>query len=186
MDAYRRALDEIGTLEWADGSNPKVVAYFRDAGQPGVKDDATAWCAAFVGAMLARAGSRGTGTLLARDYLKWGRAVDLSDAQPGDIVVFRRGTSSWQGHVGFLVGRNGAFLDVLGGNQRDQVSIARQPVAHLLGVRRGDLGKAPATAPETAPIAPQQPAAQQPARKPAPGLWAALWALLASILGRSK
>lgn len=134
--AYELAQKEIGTVEWAQGSNPKVVAYYRDAGHPTVKDDSVAWCAAFVGAMLKRAGQKNTGSLLARSYLSWGEPVALADAQPGDIVVFKRGNSDWQGHVAFFVKRDGAFLSVLGGNQRDAVNIARYPVASLIGVRR--------------------------------------------------
>jgi uncharacterized protein (TIGR02594 family) len=96
MKAYELAKAEVGTVEWKDGSNPKVVAYFKDSGNAGVKDDATAWCAAFVGAMLARSGVKGTGKMTARSYLEWGDPVDRSDAKPGDIVVFKRGNSSWR------------------------------------------------------------------------------------------
>jgi len=138
MTPYELAKSEIGTLEWAQGSNPKVLAYYRDAGHPEVKDDAVAWCAAFVGAMIKRAGGKPSGSLAARSYLKWGEPVALLDAKPGDIVVFRRGNSTWQGHVGFFVSHSGGMIQVLGGNQRDAVNIAPQPVAKLLGVVRGD------------------------------------------------
>ena len=133
--AYQLAEREVGTVEWRDGSNPKVVAYFRDAGSP-VTDDATAWCAAFVGAMLKRAGSKGTGSLLARSYLKWGRSVEIEDARIGDLVIFQRGNSNWQGHVAFYVRRVGPNIEVVGGNQSDSVSIWRYSAASLLGVRR--------------------------------------------------
>jgi uncharacterized protein (TIGR02594 family) len=133
---YDLARAEIGTVEWKNGSNPKVVGYFRDAGHAAVVDDATAWCAAFVGAMLKRAGMKGTGKLTARSYLEWGLPVDLKDAQPGDILVFQRGNSTWQGHVGFFVGRSGAMVRVLGGNQSDAVKEQHYPVSKLLGVRR--------------------------------------------------
>ena len=141
---------EIGTWEWKDGHNPKILAYFKDAGHPQIKDDETAWCAAFVGAMLKRSGSQGTGSLVARSYLNWGEPVDLADAKPGDIVVFARGNSTWQGHVGFFVKRQGAFIEVLGGNQSNQVNIQRYSTANLLGVRREKLSL------------PQTPAAPEP------------------------
>lgn len=137
MTPYELAQKEIGTVEWAQGANPKVVAYYRDAGHPTIVDDGVAWCAAFVGAMLKRAGQKGTGLLTARSYLNWGKPVELADARPGDIVVFTRGNSSWQGHVAFFVKRDGAFISVLGGNQRDSVNISRYPASSLLGVRRG-------------------------------------------------
>lgn len=167
---YDLARAEIGTVEWKNGSNPKVVGYFRDAGHAAVVDDATAWCAAFVGAMLKRAGVKGTGKLTARSYLDWGKAIDLKDAQPGDILVFQRGNSTWQGHVGFFVGRSGAMVRVLGGNQSDSVKEQHYPVSKLLGVRRATapdhIAFTPDPAPATKPAQASRPA--PPATKPAP------------------
>jgi uncharacterized protein (TIGR02594 family) len=134
--AYDLAKAEVGTVEWAKGDNPKVVAYFKDSGNPGVMDDETAWCAAFVGAMLKRAGIKGTGKLNARSYLDWGTPVARKDAQPGDVVVFKRGNSSWQGHVAFFVKDRGALIDVLGGNQSNAVNVKGYQSAALLGIRR--------------------------------------------------
>lgn len=138
MKAYELAKAEIGTVEWKQGSNPKVVAYFKDAGHPEVSDDATAWCAAFVGAMLERSGVKGTGTLLARSYLEWGESVERADAKEGDIVILKRGNSNWQGHVGFLVKDNGTTITLLGGNQADAVNRRAYRVdgGQLLGIRR--------------------------------------------------
>lgn len=153
--AYELAKAEIGTVEWTDGNNPKVVAYFKDSGNPGVKDDETAWCAAFVGAMLRRAGMKSTGALNARSYLDWGTPVDRKDAQPGDVVIFKRGNSSWQGHVAFFVKDRGALLDVLGGNQSNAVNIKGYSAKGLLGIRRATgaahVKKTPASATRPAP-----------------------------------
>jgi hypothetical protein len=80
-NVYDLAKMEIGTYEWAEGSNPRVDAYFDDVGFPAMRDD-TAWCAAFVGAMLKRSGYPHTGKLTARSYIDWGKPVDLKDAQP--------------------------------------------------------------------------------------------------------
>ena len=141
------------------------MAYFRDAGHPEVVDDATAWCAAFVGAMLKRAGIGNTGSLAARSYLKWGEAVDLKDAKPGDIVIFKRGNSTWQGHVAFFVARSGVMVRVLGGNQADAVNERQYPVAQLLGVRRAPKPVVIA-APAPKPVVASAPA--KTAVKPAP------------------
>jgi uncharacterized protein (TIGR02594 family) len=135
MTAYDLAQKEVGTVEWAKGDNPKVLAYFKDSGNAWVNDDETAWCAAFVGAMLERSGVKGTGKLNARSYLDWGMPVERKDARPGDVVIFKRGTG-WQGHVGFFVKDRGALIDVLGGNQSDAVNIKPQQSASLLGIRR--------------------------------------------------
>ena len=138
VNAYALASEEIGLRELkGDKHNPDIVQMFADVGHPWVKDDETAWCAAFVGAMLERAKLPSTRALNARSYLDWGDPIDLENARAGDIVVFSRGNpQGWQGHVGFFVRRNGTNIEVLGGNQSDQVIIARYPISRLLGVRR--------------------------------------------------
>jgi hypothetical protein len=50
------------------------------------------------------------------------------------VVVFRRGNSSWQGHVAFYLGQEGSRIVVLGGNQTDAVTIASYSMA-VLGCR---------------------------------------------------
>ena len=136
--AYELALEDAGTWEWKGNKhNPKVLQYFADVGHAWVKDDETAWCAAFAGAMLKRAGLPHTGKLNARSYLKWGVEVPLEEAQEGDIVVFSRGDpSGWQGHVAFYVSHGDRFINVLGGNQSNQVNVTPYKRKRLLGVRR--------------------------------------------------
>jgi uncharacterized protein (TIGR02594 family) len=128
----------LGLKEWPGAKhNPAVVALFAKVGHAEIHDDETPWCAAFVGAVLAEAGARGTGALNARSYMKWGEAVDISDAQAGDVVVFWRGSrDGWQGHVAFFVGFKAGQIEVLGGNQGNAVSIAHYASARLLGIRR--------------------------------------------------
>lgn len=136
--AYELAKKDIGTWEWAKGHNPKVVQYFHDVGHDWVNDDETAWCAAFVGAMLKRAGMAHTGKLNARSYLEWGVPIDPADAQEGDILVFSRGNpDGWQGHVAFNAGRTeSGDWRCLSGNQSNQVNVKTYSNDRLLGVRR--------------------------------------------------
>lgn len=138
MDAYRLAQVANGTKEIkGPEDNPKIVAWFRDVKHGYIADDETAWCAAFLGAMLERAGLQSTRMLNARSYLDWGEAVPTKEAQPGDIVVFWRGSpSGWQGHVGFFVGWRENGINVLGGNQADAVRYSIYPSNRLLGIRR--------------------------------------------------
>lgn len=114
-------------------NNPKVVAFYAEAGHPEIKSDETAWCAAFVGACLKRADYPNTGDLTARSYLKYGKALD--EPQEGCIVVLKRGHSTWQGHVGFCVGWTSRTVKILGGNQSDAVTIASFPMSQVLGYR---------------------------------------------------
>ena len=118
------ARGELGTVEVpGPKANAKILGYFRDAGHGEVKDDAVPWCAAFVGAMLKRAGIPPTGAINARSYEQWGDRLDIPHL--GCIGVKKRaGGLAWQGHVGFVVAANPTTVWMLGGNQADAVSIA--------------------------------------------------------------
>lgn len=110
---------------------PEIVQMWKDIKRGGIKDDETPWCAAFVGAMLERAGIRSSRFESARSYLEWGQ--QLMNPVPGCIVVFTR---QGGGHVGFAVGRDKAGnLLILGGNQSDAVNIKAFPVSRVTGYR---------------------------------------------------
>ena len=137
MTPFEIAKSYIGTTEGlGPEDNPAIMEMYASVGHDWVEHDSVAWCAAFVGHCLEKAGLRSTRRLNARSYLDWGTPVDLADAQAGDIVVFSRGSKSWQGHVGFFVKTAGAMIEVLGGNQSDAVTIQRYSKSRLLGVRR--------------------------------------------------
>lgn len=136
-EAYTKAKAYVGLKEIIGSQHEReIVRFFDEVGHGWVQDDETAWCAAFAGAMLERAGLPSTRKLNARSYLSWGVGIDLSMARRGDIVVFRRGNSTWQGHVGFYVGHGGSKITVLGGNQKNAVGIDAYSIDDLLGVRR--------------------------------------------------
>ena len=140
LAAFEEAKTLIGLKEIPGPDDaPEIVKFFEEVGHAWVKDDETAWCASFVGAMLERAGLKGTGKLNARSYLEWekSQAILIEDALPGDIVVFWRGKrNGWQGHVGFYVSHGASTIQVLGGNQGNQVSIQAYKRDRLLGIRR--------------------------------------------------
>lgn len=98
----------------------------------------TAWCAAFMNAVLRSSGYEGTNSLMARSFLAYGTRVNTP--QHGDIVVFRRGRSSASGHVAFFDGieyiGNRKFIRAVGGNQNKAVTVALYPADKLLGIRR--------------------------------------------------
>ncbi|MFY9239483.1 MAG: TIGR02594 family protein [Roseovarius sp.] len=137
MTPFEIARDYIGTTEGLGPENsPAIMAMYASVGHDWVEHDSVAWCAAFVGHCLEQAGIRSTRQLTARSYLDWGIPVEIADAQPGDIGVIPRGTSSWQGHVFFIERIEGPWVWGLGGNQSDAVNVKRYPVSKLLGVRR--------------------------------------------------
>ena len=94
----------------------------------------TAWCAGFVNAIELRMDRKGTGKLLARSSLKYGK--DIKKPKHGDIVVLKRGLLPWQGHVGYYAGETATHVLVLGGNQDNQVSKKLYPKSKVLGYRR--------------------------------------------------
>jgi len=137
MTPFDIARSYIGTTEGpGPADNPVIMEMYASVGQTHVEHDSVAWCAAFVGHCLEKAGIRSTRKLTARSYLDWGIPIEVQDAQQGDIGIIPRGTSSWQGHVFFIDRIEGEWVWGLGGNQDDAVNVTRYPVAKLLGVRR--------------------------------------------------
>ncbi len=125
---------ELGQREVAGrADNARIIALFRDAGQSARHHDEVAWCAAFVGACLERAGLASTRSLMARSYLRWGEA--LGQGRLGAVAVLSRGSDPNAGHVGFLLGEADDQIYLLGGNQSDGVTVAAFPNARLLGLR---------------------------------------------------
>lgn len=114
--------------------NSKIVNMFSKVGFSGVKDDETAWCAAFTGAVLKEAGLPYLKTLTARDYLQYGKK--LNKPKEGAIVVFWRGRrDGWQGHVGFVTLWDKDYVWCLGGNQSNKVNVQKFPRSRVLGFR---------------------------------------------------
>ncbi|UMY16675.1 TIGR02594 family protein [Methylobacterium organophilum] len=127
--------EALNGLKEAPGAanNPEVVKLFADAGFPGIKTDSTAWCAAFVNAMLERAGHRGSRSLAARSFEGWG--VGLKEPVLGAIATKKRGNSAWQGHTFFVVGANKDTVFGLGGNQSDAVNVASFKRSEIVAYR---------------------------------------------------
>lgn len=128
------ARSKLGTREVpGPKSNPQIVKWIHDdLGIEAYKDDGTAWCAGFANYCLKMAGEANTMSLAARSFINYGQPAK---PQLGAILVFKRGTQSWQGHVGFYVGETATHYKVLGGNQGDSVSIREYPKSALLACR---------------------------------------------------
>lgn len=128
------AKGEIGTAEVKGvKNNPKIMEYHKSTLLKATSDEVP-WCAAFVGWCLMSAGVKSTLSAVARSYLSLGKV--LKDPEIGCIVILRRGSSKWQGHVGFYMGSLGqGTIEVLGGNQGDKVSIQTFLKEKVLGYR---------------------------------------------------
>jgi uncharacterized protein (TIGR02594 family) len=106
-------------------------------------NDDIAWCGLFVAYVVKRSGREPIeNPLWARNWRLWG--VQSPTPSLGDILVFKR--LGGGGHVGFYVAEDAKAFHVLGGNQKNRVSIVRIDKERLIDARRPIYTKAPATA----------------------------------------
>lgn len=126
------ALAYQGTREYPGAaSNPVILWFWKMAKLSGIKDDMVPWCSGYVCAMLEAHGIRSTRSDGAKSWLTWG--LPLKAPALGCIVVFKRPGGY---HVGFVVGMDGkGNLQVLGGNQGDEVNIRAFGTNRVMGYR---------------------------------------------------
>ena len=100
------------------------------------RDDSIAWCSAFLNKIMQLAGHKGTGSGMARSWLKWGREPADEEFGKGVIVILWRISPNGKfGHVGLLDDWDDENVTLLGGNQSDSVSLATFPQWRVLGWR---------------------------------------------------
>ncbi len=125
----------VGAHERRD--NALIREYLRTGGH-GMNPADTAWCAAFVGASLRKAGVKDTGSNMAVSYEHWGRHVDPGEGvKRGDVFVEEHGHGL--GHTGFLTGRvdERGRVEVVSGNYSNQVKKAWEEIGpHHSQIRR--------------------------------------------------
>jgi len=114
--------------------NPEIMKYYHETGRGWVDSETTAWCDAFADWCTWKAGGVPTPGLNAREWLRYGDAVD--DPSLMDMVVlWRESINSWKGHVGFFINKDDEYIYILGGNQNNSVCIQPYPIGRLLGYR---------------------------------------------------
>lgn len=88
-------------------------------------------CAANVNLALAEKGIRGTGSRLAKSFLRWGREAGPT---PGAVAVFHRGRNPQSGHVAIVAKVEGGKVFYWNPGSRGQgwrmVAIPRRPIAY--------------------------------------------------------
>lgn len=123
--AVDKAMSLFGANE--NAQNGDINSFLKKGG---VDIDAaqTKWCAAFVNSSLAQVGIKGSGSLTANSFQKWGTSIDPSLAQKGDVLLQTRGLGAGVagGHVGLATGasriQGGAEqLQMLSGNSGNSV-----------------------------------------------------------------
>lgn len=133
------AIKHVGTSEIAGkANNPAIMQFYKDCGHNGIAFETTAWCAAFVGACLKRAGKPVSQpvelNLMARSYLKYG--TKLAKPVPGCIAIWPRGKPP-SGHVGFVVSvdEKKGTIRTIEGNVSNRVKYATHKISDALGYR---------------------------------------------------
>ena len=96
------------------------------------------WCGAWAGFVVRKAGRKPPkGHNMARSWLRFGKAVKMSSARPGDVVVLRtRGGAIPRFHVGLLYSKPKGRICLIGGNQRNQVQLSCYAAGNVKAVRR--------------------------------------------------
>lgn len=139
----RPALGWLGLREAdGDGDNPIIVSMIRECApsRPRLWRDSTPHCSAFVNFCMKTAGFKGTGSLAARSWLRWGTELRPQEARYGDVVVLWRGVPMpgpvGPGHVGFLDHIEGGMVHILGANQKNRVGVDPYSMRRVLQFRR--------------------------------------------------
>ena len=135
MSLLKTALSQYGIKEISGNvHNPVIVNYAKEIGMSWVATDEVPWCSIFMNWCAFKAGYIRSNKADARSWLRVGE--ETTEPEVGDVVVFKRGTSAWEGHVGLFISEEDGYVNVLGGNQSDSVKIAKYSKGNLLGYRR--------------------------------------------------
>jgi uncharacterized protein (TIGR02594 family) len=148
MNAFQLAQRFVGEIQESPAAaqaNPFIQWGYGLCGLSQESDDSVPWCSTFLNSICWLLRLPRSKSAAARSWLLVGQAIDIESATPGvDVVVLKRGTGTQPGadvirapgHVGLFAGLEDSHVLVLGGNQSNGVSVARFPVARVLGVRR--------------------------------------------------
>lgn len=147
---FCNALGELGIFELpgAGQSNPRIDDYIRQLGNERMANDDTAWCGAFAGWVMNRAGKLTAANfsgdpvdlLAAAQWKSFGQPVaGFGALQPGDVCVMQRDDGGH--HVAFFVGTPTGATDgsayLLGGNQGSGALVGCVTLVRWRGVDKG-------------------------------------------------
>ena len=129
----------LGTKELkGSADNPKIMEMYRTVGHDWVEHDEVAWCAAFVGHCLEKAGLRvhaQAQCALLPHLGREGRGPRAGEGRRRRRVHARRQRCD-RAMSPSSSRQRASQIEVLGGNQSDGVTIARYAKSRLLGIRR--------------------------------------------------
>lgn len=124
FDEHRKGAGESG----GNNQGPFVAKYHRST-EDILEVKQWSWCAAFVSFCFRNGAaaikkempfkySGGAQNILKQFQAKgWGYRISDTDPQPGDIVVWKRGSASWMGHIGIVYDYKDGILYTIEGNR---------------------------------------------------------------------
>lgn len=153
------AQNEVGVLEDMEkGKTNSRISDYHKAAKPFTPDlDDVPWCGSFVSWCLNATGDKDVlasnlRSRRAADWIDWGEPVPVPTT--GCVAVLEPLDSDSTGHVGFFVGGDAEYIELLAGNQRDRnlpghpqaVCVARFPLRkvrqfRLLRIKGDSAGK---------------------------------------------
>ena len=101
--------------------DPRVMEYHATTGI--TNNDETPWCSSFVNWVMKKAGKGGTNSAMAISWKKYGKKLDKPAYGAIAVIDWDGPGPGWKGHVGFVVGKKGNNVMMLGGNQANAVNV---------------------------------------------------------------
>ena len=120
-------------------SDPQIYDMISEVFGEGYDDGEISWCGLWLGKVFDKLGyDKPAKWWVARNWKNIGEPVELKDIKQGDIVTYwRYSPNDWRGHVHIYSGeQNDKYLYGLGGNQRNEVSVAMYPKERIVAIRR--------------------------------------------------
>lgn len=127
-------LNELGEREIVGAKdNPRIV-YYHGFTAAGTAPDEVAWCSSVQCAAFENFGIRSTRSKAAASWATWGVASAL---RLGAVGLFGKADpdAKGTGHVFNVCGWNARYVLGIGGNQGNQMSVARRERSALVAVR---------------------------------------------------
>jgi uncharacterized protein (TIGR02594 family) len=115
---------EIGQKEISGSENNSRILEYHSSTSGKATSETIHWCSAFVNWVMTKSGYTGTNNAVATSWAKWGKKINQPAYGSIAVIDWDGPGPGWKGHVGFVVGKKGSSILLLGGNQSDAVNIS--------------------------------------------------------------
>jgi uncharacterized protein (TIGR02594 family) len=119
-----RSFTPSASVSFYSSAAPWLEEARRYVGKGNPTSRRSLWCARFINDRLARAGKRGTGSDMAKSFLKLPR----TSARPGAIAVYNRGRNPKNGHAAIVEKVEGGRVTLISPNCRGGVCRYSKPI----------------------------------------------------------